>query len=286
MRPVLILAGGVLVASACSLMVKFDSEGQSCGAGGECLPGYVCVDGACRRGTDGGYAIFEALLSSSQVDPPTGQPSVGSGRFVYDYAANTLHWSIDHDAGEAVAAALYVGHPGWTATDPWKGLGSAQSPITGSMSVTDAGSLLEDLTRGHIYVALKNYYGYELIRGYIVEPDAGIYVTAIYTFDPTYVLTLVARAGFVVSPDAGTLYYDVTTEGQTFSEGHIHDWSTHSTLVNTPLDPSAIRSSGAVSLPSGVLPLLDTRDQTYYELHPEGQTATASGLQGNIRKVK
>ncbi|HYX92740.1 MAG TPA: hypothetical protein VE782_14345 [Myxococcaceae bacterium] len=295
MRAVVVLGGAIALASACSLLVNFDPEGQSCGAGGGCLAGYVCVDGLCKNASripDAGYAFFEVLLSGSQVDPPTSDPSSGSGRFEYDYGAKTLRWSIDHDAGqEAFVAAIYVGHPGWTASDPqlWNGLGSAQTPITGSISVTDAGPLLEELTRGHLYVALKNQWGWEIIRGYVVAPGGRIYAAPIYSYDPTtFSWSLVARAGLVAYPDAGTLYYDVTTEGRTdFDSAHIHDRSANTTLVDTPWMTSPgnlTRSSGRVALPDRVLPLLDTPYATYYDLHSTGPTSSGTA-EGDIERV-
>jgi hypothetical protein len=285
-RPLLLLAGAVFAASACSLFVKFDPEGQSCAPGGECLSGYVCVDGKCRPGSDAGYAFFEAVLSSNQVESWSEDPSSGFGRFEYDYGANTLRWSVDHDAGQAVSAALFVGHPGWTASSAWKGLGSAQAPITGSMVVTDTNALVQELTRGHVYIGLFDQYGWEIIRGYIVEPGGRIYVATLW--DAAWVRA--ARAGFVVSADASTLYYDVTMDGADggFDSSHIHD-STRSILVDTPWvtnpeDPTRI--SGAIALPERVLPLLDTNN-TYYEVHSAAAVQPISGpAQGTITKVK
>jgi hypothetical protein len=53
------LLAAVSLLSGCSLLVDFEQEGQLCGDGGTCLPGYVCnrSSGVCLSpdgGTDGG----------------------------------------------------------------------------------------------------------------------------------------------------------------------------------------------------------------------------------------
>jgi hypothetical protein len=288
---VFVLAGAVLVASACSLIVRFDPEGQSCGSGGECLAGYLCVDGTCWRasnvaenadrgsdaGFDAGYAFFEALLSNGQVDPPTADPSSGLAQVEYDYGANTLRWRISHDAGQPLYAVLHTGHPGWSGP-AWQDAGYGAGEITGSMPVTDAGSLIEDLTRGHVYIALYDSTGYETIRGYIVEPGARIYVAALYD---SMINSLVARAGFVVSADAGTLFYDATLEFKNeVVAADIHDYA-GSVVQPTPWSGDKHGSSGVVIPPADrVVQLLDA-NQTYYEIDTALQAAT-----GSIWKVK
>ncbi len=43
----------VSLLAGCSLLVDFEVEGQPCGDGGTCLPGYVCSRGVCHS-PDGG----------------------------------------------------------------------------------------------------------------------------------------------------------------------------------------------------------------------------------------
>jgi hypothetical protein len=302
MRRVLILAGSVLIASACSLLVSFDGEGQRCAAGGECLAGYVCVDGTCRHvsdvtgadsGTDPeadarpGHAFFEALLSTDQVDPMTtlGLPGPsGWGRFEYDYGASTLRWSVDHDAGQTLYAVLHSGHP--CASGPvWQGdAGFGTNQITGSAPVSDAGALIEALTRGHLYVALYDSTGIEVIRGHIVEPGGRIYVAPFAYFDSLLGAWVNVRGGFVASADAGTLYYDVTLDTKIeIADAGIHD-SAGSLLQDTPWIKTYDKrySTGVIApLRDDVFQTLEA-DQGYYEL----DTAAAQAATGWIWKVK
>lgn len=48
----------LVVAASCTLLTSFDPEGQPCNPGAttiadQCLPGYGCVEGACRKGAMG-----------------------------------------------------------------------------------------------------------------------------------------------------------------------------------------------------------------------------------------
>lgn len=52
--PLLLVAAGALFASACSLILPFDPEGQACGEFNRCLDDYGCVDGMCVKGADAG----------------------------------------------------------------------------------------------------------------------------------------------------------------------------------------------------------------------------------------
>ena len=51
----------VSLLAGCSLLVDFELEGQPCGDGGTCLPGYVCSRGVCVSpdGGTGGQSLCE-----------------------------------------------------------------------------------------------------------------------------------------------------------------------------------------------------------------------------------
>ena len=84
MRRVLVPMVGV-VAASCTLLTSFDPEGQPCNPGAstiadQCLPGYGCVDGACRKGAVGKLdAGVDAGADASLVDTGVVDSGVDAG---------------------------------------------------------------------------------------------------------------------------------------------------------------------------------------------------------------
>lgn len=48
--PLIAAAASFLALTACTLLLPFDPEGQKCDSANQCLEGYGCVDGVCKKG--------------------------------------------------------------------------------------------------------------------------------------------------------------------------------------------------------------------------------------------
>ena len=107
----------------------------------------------CQSGSQmGGKTAMKATLNAAQEVPPNASRGTGAGTFNFDPATKQLQYNVTYSGLTGPATAAHIHGPAAPGANapPWIPFQNPTSPITGTVTLTDA--QVQALNNGQTYV--------------------------------------------------------------------------------------------------------------------------------------